>query len=154
MSICLTMATNDPTYRSALAHPKSTPVVERRSLQLVAAMFRLQAEELKQFWAELPQADRDWWVAWAGDELPKASLGETLLGFLFGCLTLLNMVLHRDDALEVLTSARMLRQTVFDLRSKDVWDAALSDREFVEASARGFDDLASGRVTNVALKDL
>src|SRR5579872_6415845 len=154
MTTCLTIAADDPAYRAALAHPKSTPAVRRRVLQRLAASFRGQAQELKLCWEELRPADHDWWIAWANDELPQASPAEWFFGVLFGFFTVFNIIVRRDDALEFLTAARALRATVIDLRSKEVWDAALGDPDFVSASERGFADLAAGRATKVALKDL
>ena len=153
MSVCLSVATNDPVYRAALEHPKSTPAVKPRVLQQLAELLRRQAADLRLNWSELTPADRSWWVAWANDELPKSG-GRSILGAIFVGFTLVNMIIHRDDALEFLTAGRILRRVIIELRSNEVWDAALADSDFVAASARGFDDIAAGRVSVVSVKDL
>ena len=154
MMSCATIASGDRRFRAAMEHPKSTPVVEPRLLQQLAAIFRRQAAELRSRWAELPVEDHNWWVAWANDTLPKPSRSAHVLGALFVGFTVINIIIHRNDAVELLTAAGDLRQTVIDLRSQEVWDAANQDDAFIHASELGFADIAQGRVTVVAPKDL
>jgi hypothetical protein len=151
---CLSLAANDPRYSRALAHPKSTPAVNPRVLQRVAALFKQQAADLEANWSELPEHEHEWWISWATDTLPRRGLFEIGVGLVLVGITLTNMILFRDDALEVLTSGRALRNTVIKLRSSEVWSSALADPDFVAASQEGFEDLAAGRVSVVALKDL
>jgi hypothetical protein len=154
MTGCMTLAADDPAYRAALAHRKSTPAVRPRVLQSVAAAFRQQAAELEANWPELTPADREWWVTWANDELKKPGRFEKALGAVFFAYTLFNYVFHRDDLIELLTAAGALRNRIFALRSREVWEAAKADSGFTRASALGFEDLEAGRITTVALKDL
>lgn len=154
MNGCLSLAGRDRDFLWVISHPKSTPTLKPRVLQRVARRLKEQADALRVNWREIPSADREWWVNWASDDLPRSTVKEALVGSLLFGFTVLNILIHRDDAVEVLSAARRLRETILDLSSIDVWDAALADLDFVNASKEGFDDLAAGRVRVVALEDL
>lgn len=154
MNGCLSIAGRDRNFLSVISHPKSTPTLKPRALQQVARRLNRQSRVLRASWQEIPAADREFWVNWASNDLPHPSVAEAVFGFVLLCVTLLNFILHRDDAIEVLTEGRNLRETILDLASGDVWSAALSDPDFLRASEDGFNDLAAGRVSVIARKDL
>lgn len=154
MTAGLAIVADDPAYKTALRHPKSTPAIRRRVLQRVAVFFAAQSDLLGETWSELPEHEHAFWIKWATDSLPKPNALQAAAGAGFVALTLLNIILHRDDAVEMLTAARALRLRILDLRAREVWDAASADPDFQEASRLGFEDIEAGRVSVVALKDL
>ena len=138
-------------------HCREHPVLgprKPRALQQVARHLNRQARDLRENWREIPAADREFWVNWASDDLPRPSPAEAVFGLFLSGVTFLNLILHRDDAIEVFAAGRNLRDIILDLASRDVWDAALSDPDFLRASEDGFNDLVAGRVRVIARKDL
>jgi hypothetical protein len=140
--------------QKALAHPQHTPAVKPRALQQFAALFRTQARCLRESWSDLTPVERNWWIDWANSDLPEPKGLEKAAGVALLLVTKWNLVLHQEDALEFFTAIDMIRVAVIELASQEVWKAAESDRDFIEASKRGFEELETGLVSVVSSKDL